>query len=453
MSGGRMSAYLKKTAYYLKRNGIKNTYYAISERLAERRQPLYRFVPPQEEELARQRAAAGEWEYAPLISVVVPCYRTPETFLREMVDSVRGQSYERWELILTDASEDDCVEKAIRPLGDPRIRYVKLERNGGIAENTNRGILLASGEYIGLLDHDDLLTRDALYRMAETIRARQKSGRETWLLYSDEDKCAGDGNTFYEPNRKEDFNLDLFLSNNYICHFMALKSGLIRKLRMRGEYEGAQDYDLALRAVAALEGKEDGIVHLPRVLYHWRCHLSSTAQNPQSKLYAYEAGRRALQDFAAQKGWTGEVRDTAHLGFYRLEYSRDIFEIRQDLGATGGPVFEKGRIAGGRMTAQGEVFYRGLKKHYGGYLHRAHLCQDAQALDIRNIRIRREARELFREITGVAWRTAPGRDIFDIAALPQDADLQQISLALSEGLREAGYRLLYLPEQERTSGT
>lgn len=445
---GRINrANLKKTIYYLKRNGLKNTYYAILERLAESRQPLYRFVPPDDAELDRQRRDCKTWESAFTVSIVVPCYRTDSGHLLEMLESVRRQTYPHWELILADATEDDSVERVQASLADSRIRYVRLAENAGIAENTNRGVEMASGEYVGLLDHDDLLTPNALYCMTAAIAQGRRMQKEPLLLYSDEDKCNGEGTVFYEPNFKEDFNLDLLLSNNYICHFVLMERSLIQELMLRKEYDGAQDYDLVLRAAAQLSGQEDRIVHVPRVLYHWRCHTSSTAENPQSKLYAYAAGRRAVQDFAERRGWRAKAADTAHLGFYRLEYLNDIFESREDLGAIGGPLIKKGRIAGGRMAEDGQVYYEGLNCHFSGYLHRASLHQNAEVLDIRNIRVRKEAWGLFQEAVGVPWQASPGQEIFDVTVLPEKSDFKALSLTLSEALHKAGYKLLYLPEK------
>lgn len=434
---------IKKTAYYLKRNGIGETWYAVMERLAERRQPPYRWTEPAEAELAAQRSGAGQ--YGVSFSILTPAYRTDGMHLREMMDSLRRQTYPRWELILADATEDDSVERVVRAAGDARIRYVRLPENGGIARNTNGALALASGEYVGLLDHDDVLTDNALYEMAAHIAQGRLRGVEPWMLYSDEDKCNGDRTEYFDPNRKEDFNLDLLLSNNYICHFLVMKRELIQRLGFRREYDGAQDYDLALRAAAQLRGNEEAIVHIPKVLYHWRCHAASTAQNPGSKLYAYEAGRRAIEDFAHRAGWRAKAADTPHVGFYMLQYEGNLFESRQDVGAVGGRILRKGRTVGGRMTAEGEVFYRNLPARYSGYLHRALLPQDAAAVDIRNIRIREECREIFRRTVGVPFRAVPGGDAFDAGNLPSGCGYVQASLRLCAALREAGYRILYLP--------
>ena len=177
---------------------------------------------------------------------------------------------------------------------DSRIRYVRTAENKGMSENTNEALQYATGDYVGLLDHDDLLTPDALYEMAMTLQNANEQGIEAALVYSDEDKCDTEAKIYYEPHVKLGFNWDLLLSNNYICHFLAMKTELIKKLGFRKEYDGAQDFDLVLRATLEKDEKDE-ILHVEKILYHWRCHDLSTAANPQSKLYAYEAGKRAAE--------------------------------------------------------------------------------------------------------------------------------------------------------------
>lgn len=446
-------ANLKKTAYYLKRNGLAGTFHAVRERLDTRIQPDYRWEPPTAQELTRQKRTALRQGFDVTFSIVVPAYRTPETYLREMIESVCGQSYENWELILADATEDDSVRQLVERIlaenqKETRIRYHKLPENMGIADNTNAAVALAENEYVGLLDHDDILAENALYEMAAVIEQAKISGVALEMLYSDEDKCNGDRSEYYEPNLKEKFNLDLLLTNNYICHFMVMKRELIQELKLRGEYDGAQDFDLVLRAADRLSDREECIAHVPKVLYHWRCHTSSTAENPQSKLYAYEAGRRAVQDFLDKKHWQAKAADTAHLGFYAVKYEASPLKIRKELGAVGGRVVERGRTAGGRMTESGEIFYKGLPESYSGYLHRAALSQEAEALDIRNIEIAEELREYFEGIVGAPYVTVGGTEIFDASVLPGDTDYIALSLQVSAGLRQKGYKLLYLPERK-----
>ena len=427
---GRINrANLKKTIYYLKRNGIKNTWYAVLERLDERKQPPYIWNPPPESRLAEQRA---RWQRARqtrdaaslTFSILVPVYRTKPEYLRELLDSLSAQTYPWWEVILADATEDDSVEQMLRGSSGPgevelvssgqgglaaqdfsptlsggRIRYIHLEKNAGIAENTNQALPYAAGDYIGLLDHDDTLEPDALYRMMEALTAGRKSrGEAPVILYSDEDKCDDAMSGFYEPHFKEKFNQDLILSNNYICHFLVMEAGLMKSLRFRREFDGAQDHDLILRAVRALDGGRDQIVHIPHILYHWRCHMGSTAENPASKMYAYEAGRRAVEDFCRSQGWQARVSHTRHLGFFRVEYQGDIFRQRPELAAVGGRILCGGRIAGGAYGEDGEILYKGLSRHFSGYMHRAVLQQDVPAVDVRHIRVREELRPLLDEI-------------------------------------------------------
>ena len=460
-------ANLKKTLYYLQRNGLRKTWISVRERLTET--DRYFFVPCSEEELIRQ--SDRKWDTPIIFSIVVPLYRTPETYLNRMITSVMAQSYPHWELILADATENRSVEKTLKRQGflreqpteekttlavDPRIRYVHLTENAGIAANTNQALPYAKGEYIGLLDHDDVLTPDALYEMADAITKAHDRGVRAAFTYSDEDKCDGEETKYYDPNHKEDFNYDLILSNNYICHFLVMDAELMKSLQFRPECDGAQDYDLVLRAVAeilATDGQtgEKRILHIPKVLYHWRCHEASTAANPHSKKYAYEAGLRALQDHATQRGIPATACETRHVGFYRLQYT-DILQNRPDVAAVGGRVLSgkrHGKIIGGRMNAEGKVFYEGLPEGFGGYLHRAELSQDAQALDLRCIRIQPSCREVFEKIVGVPYteicRRAEEQPVFDVTTLPEGADLHTLSLQLSEALRQQG-RLLYLPE-------
>ncbi len=472
---------------------MKNTWYAARERLSEGQAAPYVYVRPSEEELAKQRARAAEGLRGGVyegiaFSIVVPAYRTDRKHLTEMITSVIEQSYPEWELIIADATEDEGVREGVASLmerieADYReagqampgsVRYMRLPRNGGIAENTNYALECVSKAYVGLLDHDDFLAPDALYEMAECIRRGREAGSEPQMLYSDEDKCNADATEYYEPHFKEEFNLDLILSNNYICHFLALKRGLMQKLRLREAYEGAQDYDLVLRAVSELEvlrqpENEALICHVPKVLYHWRCHAGSTAENPRSKAYAYEAGRRALQDFADRNGLCAKAEHLKHLGFYRLQYMGEaqgldgmqgldrssaktptmverMLAARPDIGAVGGCLIRRGSVCGGRMDSAGNVLYQGLSAHASGYMHRAALTQDAEAVDIRLIAVRKELRDVFEKTLGIPYQTMNDRACFAAEKLPGDMDCTAASLQLCEAIRKKGYRIIYLPD-------
>ncbi len=467
--GALSVANIKKTIYYLQRNGLKNTWYAVRERLSQSKENPYVYEGPAKEVLEEQRMlvsqreSSGNYENVDF-SIVVPLYRTKPNFLRELIESIQTQSYPYWEVVLADATEDDSVREVVETFSGVEfienaskdtgvatygvIRYVHLSSNGGISANTNAALPYARMNYIGLLDHDDILTPDALYEMARAVREAKEQGRDPYMIYSDEDKCNGDATRFYEPNYKEKFNYDLILSNNYICHFLVMKRELMQKLQFRPAYDGAQDYDLVLRAVAELgipfnPDRESLIVHVPKVLYHWRCHEASTAENPRSKEYAYEAGRRALQDFIDVNKISGQVENLKHVGFYQVKYPEDIFAARKDLGAVGGAIVKRGKIESGRMDAAGNVFYEGLSAHFSGYLHRAILTQSAEVLDIRYIIIRKELRALFEQITGVTYKALPGTEVFDASILPQDTDYKALSVKLCTQIRKEGYRLLW----------
>lgn len=462
---GKVSwADIKKAWYYLEGNGLVRTYYAAKEKL-EARKEVYHFDPVSESDWEKQR----EWsaERSIRFSIVVPTYRTNEVFLLDMLRSVQDQSYPHWELILVDATENDSVRMHLRSaLGqileemeygaaesecswkDGRIRYLHLIRNSGISENTNRGLACAMGDYIGLLDHDDVLTVDALYEMAAAIETEREKGNGARLLYSDEDKCNSARTEYFEPHFKEDFNLDLILTNNYICHFMVMESEMIKRLKLRQEYDGAQDFDLVLRAVEELMDSTEKIVHIPKVLYHWRCHADSTAENPKSKEYAYEAGREAVQDFMNVKNIRAIVLPYIHDGYYHWMSQDGPLGCREDLAAIGGGLYVKNKLVGGRMSMDGEVFYRGLPRRYSGYMHRAMLQQSAEALDIRMISVREECWGIFEQVTGVPYREMKKDGWFDVSALPAGTDYQAVSLELSKALREKGYRLLYAPRRK-----
>ena len=445
-------ANLKKTLYYLKRNGFKDTLYAIRERTSNGYVEPYTYIEPSMDEQNIQRKhSLSENGFDFTISVVVPTYKTPQVYLRDLIDSMIAQTYNKWELVLADASGDESVKSVVDTYFDERIKYYALPTNEGISVNTNYGLEKATGEYIGLLDHDDVITKDALYLVADKILDANKKGIEPALIYSDEDKCNEDRTEYFEYHRKEEFNLDLLLSNNYICHFMVMRSDLIKLLKLRPDYDGAQDYDLVLRAASMLKDTPSGICHIDKTLYHWRCHGASTAENPASKEYAYEAGRRALQDYADREGIKAKVRHLKHLGFYTLDYLSDVFSSRDDVAAVGGPVYKDGALVSGRLSDEGYVFYEGIKKGFSGYMHRVFLTQDVYALDIRNIRVSSTYYKLFEEVTKVSYKEKTPGGIFDYSLLPEGTDYIMISMKLGESLREKGKRLLYMPDMARDS--
>ena len=451
---------LRKTVYYLKKNGIKSTVLAAAERLQKKEYDDYTYTSPSAEELEAQRQRI--WDNPIKFSIVVPVYHTPEKYFRELMDSVLGQTYPYFELILADAGKDQQLKGVAESYGDCRVRYIKLQENAGISENTNQGILQAQGDYVALLDHDDLLTTDALYEMASVVQSAREAAAgiesETFglpvLIYSDEDKCNGEGNVFYEPHFKQDYNEDLLLTNNYFCHFTAIRTDVAKNLLLRRQFDGAQDFDLVLRVTgeamkevqAVNHIPRNRIVHIPKVLYHWRCHTGSTAANPESKRYAYEAGKRAVEAYVKLKGWDAEVRHLKHLGFYRVNYKEDIFEVRKEIGAVGGRVLDRGKIVGGMMDEQGNVGFAGLKDGYSGYVNRAALVQQAEALDVRCMRLSPVCRGIVQEKIGLTECFAED-GTFLWKKLPKNIDYVDISLKMSRIIRESGYVLLWDPMQ------
>ena len=265
------------------------------------------------EELEKQKNE--KWKRKPLISIVVPVYNTPQVFLRQMIESVQNQSYSEWELCIGNASPENKEMKKILEeyKNDTRIKEVEIPENKGISQNTNRAMEIASGEWIGLLDHDDLLAPNALYEIAKAVNEHP----DAEVIYTDEDKVTTDLKEHFQPHLKPDFNLDLLRSNNYICHFFVASRDLIKRVGgFRPEFNGAQDYDLILRCTE--QAKQ--IVHIPKILYHWRVHKASTADNPASKMYAFDAGKRAIEEHLVRCRTKGTVQHTKDLGFYRVKY-------------------------------------------------------------------------------------------------------------------------------------
>ena len=259
--------------------------------------------------LRRQKHAS--FAQKPLISIVIPLYCTPLPYLKELIESVRRQSYENWQLCLADGSPDDKAKEFLeKHYGrEKRIVYQKLEENGGISANTNAAAELAKGEYLMFCDHDDTLEPDALYEIVKAI-----NDTDADVIYTDEDKVSMDGQHYFDPNFKPDFNLFRLRENNYICHIFVVRKSLTGETGMlRSEFDGAQDFDFILRCCE----KAKKITHIPRVLYHWRCHMDSTAADPSSKAYAYEAGRKAIREHYQRMGIDAKVDMTERPGWYR----------------------------------------------------------------------------------------------------------------------------------------
>lgn len=465
-----LSSNIRKAHNYMKKNGVKSTVFASIERLQQDKVP-YEFIPLSEEE--RKKQSAETFEHRTRFSIVVPMYETNEIYAKEMIDSVLGQTYPNFELVLTDASSTDKVEKLVRTYSDARIVYIRLTQNKGISENTNAGIRMCSGQYIGLLDHDDLLTCDALYEMARFLEKAYKEHTEYAFIYSDEDKCDTFAQKYYEPNRKPKFNLDLLLSNNYICHFCVMEAELMKKLMLRSEYDGAQDHDLVLRA--SFESDKH-IGNINKVLYHWRCHEESTASNPESKLYAYEAGRKAVADYLKNRNINAAVLPTKHNGFFRVYYGaisgvcgevngtttevsvQDIFKSRFDIGIVGGPLVHHNKITGGIIDKTKTCPIEGANIEYSGYMHRNAMQQNVSAVDIRNMYIRTELAEIVEKTLrknkvedmlncDLASHKGAYIHITDLINDHEflDREYLDVSYAICKKARMEGYNILYDP--------
>lgn len=323
----------------------------------------YKKVRITDEELAKQRESAADFAMQPTFSIVIPVYATPEKFLRRMLDSIREQTYPKFEVCLVDATPYAKIQHdpaqgrtpqevlAEYAAADSRFHYETLAENLGIAENTNAAIRMATGDFIVLADHDDELEPQALYECVRAINAHP----DVQVLYSDEDKVDFEDIYYFEPHFKTDFNPDLLRSVNYICHLFVARRSLLdaiaetaadgQKIYERSAYDGAQDYDLILRATEKAQAMESSfnaldqellrqgrftssnIIHIPMVLYHWRAHQASTAQHPEAKLYAFEAGARAVYDHCKRIGLPIEkVEQGITYGFYH-----PIYENQQPL--------------------------------------------------------------------------------------------------------------------------
>ncbi len=269
------------------------------------------FNDPKEEELEKQRNT--KFKINPKISILVPMYNTPENFFEELVEYMINQTYTNWELCLEDGSpeENEKIEEICKK--DERIKYNYTGNNLGISGNTNEALKRATGDYIALLDHDDLLPINCLFEVVKAIN----EDPDVEFIYTDEDKITTIDKPRFDPHFKPDFAIDTLRSNNYICHFSVFRKDLMEKLGgERSKYNGAQDYDIIIRMAEIAKN----IKHIPKILYHWRVHELSTAKDAAAKPYAFEAGIPVLQDHLKRVGLEGEVSHGATLGTYKIDY-------------------------------------------------------------------------------------------------------------------------------------
>lgn len=360
----------------------------------------------------------------PFISVVIPVFDPDPDDFAHLLDSLISQSYVNFEAVITDGGSNEDILRVVEAYRDDpenklNIVYKRLEENKGISGNTNEALTLASGEYISFLDHDDFLEPDALLLTVDKIRDG------ALMVYTDEDKYDSLTGTYLTPNRKCGFNLDLLLSNNYICHLLTVKADLVKKAGgLRSGFDGAQDYDLILRLTELIPAEK--IAHVDKILYHWRITPSSTSGNPDSKLYAYENGKKALEDYFEKRGINASVTHTLHRGFYRADYSEAEvdsgeylifidnrivpldpdyekklagFFARKEvgivgariIGKTGGTVYNGYSISenGEKVPEYGKMDYR-----FSGYMHKASLIRETGAVSLHAFAIRSSLKDL-----------------------------------------------------------
>ena len=273
---------------------------------------------PDEERARREREQV--FERMVKISILVPLWNTPENFLREMIESVTAQTYQNWELCLADGSDGDhtYVETIVREYqekdGRGRILYKKLEKNEGIAGNTNRCLAMATGEYIGLFDHDDILHPSALYEYVKVINEKNAD-----YIYCDETTFkSGDINKMLTMHFKPDYAIDNLRANNYICHFSVFARQLLDGTELfRTKFDGSQDHDMILR----LTDRAKNVVHVPKLLYYWRSHPGSVASDINAKPYAIQSAKDAVADHLKRHGYE-------HFQITSTRAFETIFKIR-----------------------------------------------------------------------------------------------------------------------------
>ena len=324
----RVTALIKRlaigrTLVYLKKNGLRATVYRVLKGAGPMpvdKRKLKKIA--KDYYISAQRREQEENAQFPKdikFSVLVPLYNTPESFLKAMIESVQAQTYKNWELCLADGSDREhsfvgeiCKKYAD---GDKRIKYEKLEKNLGISENSNACIRMATGEYIALFDHDDLLHPSALY---EVMRAICEHGAD--FIYTDENTFSEEPRDAYNPHFKPDFSPDTLRSYNYICHLSVFSMELLDSVGyFRSEYDGSQDYDLILR----LTEKAKKVFHIRKILYYWRAHKNSVAQDVAAKPYTGTAAKKALAAHLERCGLKGEVLDSSVPTTYHIKYEID----------------------------------------------------------------------------------------------------------------------------------
>ena len=316
-----MKRNFEKVKYYFRRYGIIETLKKILKRIfhitenrmsnQEQYKAWMKNNLPTEKDYEFQ--INRKFDSNPKISLVVPMYNTNEAFFQELLNSVKNQTYSNWELCLADGSDIENINFKNLFENESRIKYKFLNKNEGIADNTNEAIKMATGDFIGFLDHDDLLSRDALYEIVKVIN--ENMGVD--FIYTDEDKIDEKGN-FFEPYFKPDYSPETLECNNYITHFVVVNCNLMKKVGyINSKFNGAQDFDFVLRATQ----KANKVIHISKILYHWRSAENSTANIASAKPYAYETGVDVIKENLKQLKKDAIVEYGQDVpGIYKVKY-------------------------------------------------------------------------------------------------------------------------------------
>lgn len=418
--------------------GVRST--AVKVNHAVRKRP-YQYEPPvasvilsqraQSERLRAQDAPADVFAAtrdlpasakAPFFSVLLPAGDIGPDRFEESLISVLSQTWSLLELIVADTSVQDDLREVLEDYDDERIHYLRQDKDRGPSVNLNLAAMQARGDYVVILEGGDLLTPDALFETAMVIMEKKPE-----VLYSDEDFCDQRRLRFHTPYYKPDFNKDYLFARDYIRHMLVIRRELLQAMRFRSRFDGAQEYDLVLRA------PKSSICHVGKVLYHTR----DLARKTPAGAKAYdEASRAALEEYFRSRGVSAKVR-SARLPGNVIEYSPDIFSARSEVGVIGGRVVDRRhRIVGGLMKKDGTVYFAGMDETETGDMYEACTVRNAEAVDARCMKIRPELNRLYQEIFGHDYEEGRGRDTIDIL---------EKSLLFCRRVRSMGYLIVWDP--------
>ncbi|MDO4266576.1 MAG: glycosyltransferase family 2 protein [Eubacteriales bacterium] len=463
---------------------------------------LREFAAPYQALLKRVKAegalpgaeASADGSFAPMFSITIPAWNTPEKYLRMLFDSLLAQTYPNFEVIVADGSpaENRTVEEVMAEYAaeDARFRYERLDQNLGISENTNAALALAKGEYIVLCDHDDELTRDALHQVVKALSEHP----EAEFIYTDEDKIDFDGKALFEPHFKSDYNPDLLRTVNYICHLSVISRGLLTRVMQKHPqglafdpaYDGAQDYDLFLRCTEeAVRGEtappeklrtgcftSERVIHIPKVCYHWRCHKNSTSANPESKLYAYEAGKRAVLAHEKRLGIAAEgVVDGVSYGFYHTifppakekisviipnkDHVKDLDQcIRSLIRFSSHRNLEFIIVENNSTEPETFAYYERIERNPSYYMEEADSAEEIAEISVHVVRWEREFN--YSAINNFGVQFASGEYLLflnnDVELIAPDTFTEMLGLCRRDDVGIVGARLLYEDDTVQHAG-